>query len=112
MQNNISPVSFKGQIFVSTFEKGTENFVEHNISDAQFKLIKSVIDGFAPAGETTPVSKFKLKFLFDYLKNAVGIEQKLDKLKTDKIVYNSADNITIKDENARFLQGIEIDIQG
>ena len=112
MSNNISsPVSFKGQLFVSTFKNGTENFVEHKISDAQFKLIKSVVDDFAPAGEVTAVKAQKLTFIYNYLKNILGIQENVSKLKTDKCVYNSFDNIRIYDKNANILNGSVLDFQ-
>ena len=111
MQNHICPVSFSGQIFVSKYERGAEKFVEHQISDAQFKLLKTIIDEMAPAGDVTPLSNNKLKFIFDYLKKELGVKQNLSKLKTDKMVYNSVDNITITDKDAMLMNGIKIDIQ-
>ena len=111
MQNNISPISFQGQVFVSKYERGVENFVEHKINDAQFKLIKTVIDGMAPAGEVTPLSNIKLKFIFDYLNKVFGTKYNFSKLKTDKMVYNSVDNITITDKEAMLMNGIKVDIQ-
>ncbi len=111
MSNNISPISFKGQLFISTFENGIENFVEHKISDAQFKLVKSVIDDIALSGEVTSVKPQKLEFIYKYLKDVLGISEDLCKLKSDKCIYNSADNIKISDTNSKILGGAILDFQ-
>ena len=111
MDNNVSPISFKGNVFVSKYERGVEDFVEHSINDAQFKLIKTIIDGIAPAGDVTPLSNNKLKFVYEYLNKIFGTKYNFSRLKTDKMVYNSLDNITITDKDAMLVNGIKIDIQ-
>ncbi len=112
MSNNISsPLSFKGQLFVSTFKNGEVKSVEYEISEAQFKLIKSVVNGLAPEGEVTDVKPRKLAFIYSYLKNELGIQENVSKLKTAKSIYNSADYIRIHDINANILNGATLDFQ-
>lgn len=111
MLNKVSPISFQGHILVSTYNKGEEKLFRYSMDNAQFKLIKSVIDDIAPIGKETSVKSRKVNFLYSYLRNKFGCKENFSGIYDEKLIFNSKDSITIQDKDAKMFDGIKIDIQ-
>jgi len=109
MNNSISPISFKGDIALTLWKQGECTYKFFKTTEAQDRLIKSVVENISPAEDLKVLSKKDADFfhkLIEFITN-----QKIPNVKNEKILYhNGVDNAFYADKDARLVGGVKVDI--
>ncbi len=109
MYNSISPISFQGNLIVTTIQRGEHVYKSFDTTEAQDKLICMVAKSLAAPDEVTVLSKKDAKFfhaLMEFITNS-----KIRNIKNEKaIYYNGKDQVEFSDRNANLLGGVKVEL--
>lgn len=109
MNNSVSPVSFQGNIVVTTWKRGEYVYKNFPTTEAQDRLIQTVARDMAAPEEVVTLSKRNAKFFHSLLEYITGA--KIKNVKNEKALFhNGKDQVEFADHNARLVGGVKVEL--
>ncbi len=105
-EKTMDPISFQGQIKVTTWTRMKDVTQNFKTTEAQDKLLRSVVENMTGERNDIVLPKRQATFLHSLMEKCTG--KQIRNITNDKILYRGKDYAIFKDENAYLLDGVKI----